>query len=58
MLYKPKTPLNTYSAGLRDIRTLILALKTAIFSWLTNALAPLPIERESCSTAQTDRPIW
>jgi len=58
MLYKPKTPLNTYRAGLHDIRTLISALKTAIFSCLTNALAPLPIARESCSTAQTDRPVW
>jgi len=49
--------INTYRAGLRDIRTLISAKKTAIFSCLTNALAPLPIALESCSTAQTDRPV-
>jgi len=30
--------------------------KTAVFGCLTNALAPPPIELESCSTAQTDRP--
>ena len=29
----------------------------AIFGCLTNALAPLPIALESCSTAQTDRPV-
>jgi len=31
--------------------------KTAIFGCLTNTLAPLPIALESCSTAQTDRPV-
>jgi len=31
--------------------------KTAVFSCLTNALAPLPIALESCSTAQTDQPV-
>jgi len=31
--------------------------KTAVFGCLTNALAPLPIALESCSTAQTDRPV-
>ena len=31
--------------------------KTAVFSWLTNPLAPPPIALESCSTAQTDRPV-
>jgi len=30
--------------------------KTAVFGCLTNALAPVPIALESCSTAQTDRP--
>jgi len=31
--------------------------KTAVFGCLTNALAPLLIALESCSTAQTDRPV-
>jgi len=31
--------------------------KTAVFGCLTNALAPLPIALESCSTPQTDRPV-
>jgi len=31
--------------------------KTAVFGCLTNALAPQPIAPESCSTAQTDRPV-
>ena len=33
------------------------AKKTAVFCCLTNALAPLPIALESCSAAQTDRPV-
>jgi len=35
----------------------IFAKKTAVFSCLTNALAPPPIALESCSAAQTDRPV-
>jgi len=35
----------------------IFAKKTAVFGCLTNALAPLPIALESCSTAQRDRPV-
>jgi len=31
--------------------------KTAVFGCLANALAPPSIALESCSTAQTDRPI-
>jgi len=31
--------------------------KTAVFGCLTNALAPPPIALESCSTAETDRPV-
>jgi len=31
--------------------------QTAVFSCLTNTLAPPPIALESCSTAQTDRPV-
>jgi len=31
--------------------------KTAVFGCLTNALAPPPIALDSCSTAQTDRPV-
>jgi len=31
--------------------------KTAVFGCLTNALAPPLIALESCSTAQTDRPV-
>jgi len=30
---------------------------TAVFGCLTNALAPLLIALENCSTAQTDRPV-
>jgi len=49
--------LNTLAAGLRYIRTSISALKTAVFSCLTNVLAPPPITLKSCSRAQTDRPV-
>jgi len=35
----------------------ISAKKTAVLGCLTNALAPLPIVLESCSMAQTDRPV-
>jgi len=31
--------------------------KTAVFGYLTNALASPPTALESCSTVQTDRPI-
>jgi len=31
--------------------------KSAVFCCLTNALAPRPIALESCSMAQTDRPV-
>jgi len=34
-----------------------LQKKTAVFGCLTNTLAPPPIALESCSTAQTDRPV-
>jgi len=43
--------------GLRYIRTSISAEKTAVFGCLTNAIAPPPIVLESCSRAQTDRPV-
>jgi len=52
-----KVWLNTLAAGLRYIRTSISAYKTAVFGCLTNALAPPSIALESCSTAQTDRPV-
>jgi len=39
--------------GFGDFRT----KKTAVFGCLTNALAPPPIALESCSAAQTDRPV-
>jgi len=35
----------------------IFAKKTAVFGCLTNVLAPPPIALESCSVAQTDRPV-
>jgi len=35
----------------------IFAKKTAVIGCLNNALAPPPIALESCSTAQTDRPV-
>jgi len=35
----------------------IFAKKTAVFGYLTNALALPSIALESCSTAQTDRPV-
>jgi len=31
--------------------------KTAVFGFLTDALAPPPIALDSCSTAQTDQPV-
>ena len=61
--------LDTHKAtGPDDIPVLVLTLwrslgfsdfckKTAVFSCLTNALAPLLIALESCSTAQTDWPV-
>jgi len=33
-------------------------LKPAVFSCLTNAISPPPIALESCSRAQTDRPVF
>jgi len=44
-------------AGLQYISTSISAYKTAVFGCLTNALAPPLIALESCSRAQTDRPV-
>jgi len=38
--------------GFGDLRK-----KAAVFGCLTNALAPPPIALESCSAAQTDRPV-
>jgi len=49
---------NSLAASLRYIRTLISAEKTAVFGCFTNAPAPPPIALESCSTAQTDQPVW
>jgi len=40
-------------AGFGDFRK----KKLAVFGCLTNALAPLPVALESCSTAQTDWPV-
>ena len=48
---------NTLRAGPRYIRTWISTEKTAVFGCLTNTLAPLPSALESCSRAQTDRPV-
>ena len=53
----PPEFLNTSKTGVRCIRTSISAQKTTVFGCLTNALAPLPIALESCSWAQTDRPV-
>jgi len=47
------TPLTLWRlGGCGDFRK-----KTAVLGCLTNTLAPLPIALESCSTAQTDRPV-
>jgi len=60
-----------FAAALADTKSfrLLLALleppgfgdfrkkETAVFGCLTNALAPPPIALESCSAAQTDRPV-
>jgi len=35
----------------------IFPKKTAVFGCLINTLAPQPIALQSCSTAQTDRPV-
>jgi len=48
---------NTLRTGVQYICTSISAWKTAVFSCLTNALAPPPIALESCSRAQTDWPV-
>jgi len=34
-----------------------MQLTLIFYGCLTNSLAPLPIALESCSTAQTDRPV-
>jgi len=52
-----KFHITTLRTGLRYIRTSISAQKTAVFGCLTNALGPLLIALESCSMAQTDRPV-
>jgi len=33
-------------------------LKPAVFGCFTNTIAPLPIALESCSRAQTHRPVF
>jgi len=38
-----------------NISYLDFSLKSAVFSCLTNAIAPPPIALESCSRAQTDQ---
>jgi len=38
--------------------TLDFGLKPAVFGYLTNPIAHLPIALESCSRAQTDRPVY
>ena len=48
---------NTLRAGIRYIRTSISAEKTAVFACFANAIVPPPIALESCSRAQTDRPV-
>jgi len=35
-----------------------IGLKPAVVSCLTNAIDPPPIVLESCSRAQTDRPVF
>jgi len=35
-----------------------IGLKPAVVGCLTNAIAPPPIAQESCSRAQTDRPVF
>jgi len=46
----------TLRAGVPYICT-YFGLKTAVFGCLTNALATSPIALESCSRAETDRPV-
>jgi len=41
-----------------NISYLDFSLKPAVFGCLTNAIAPLLIALESCSRAQTDRPVF
>jgi len=49
--------INTLRDGIRYIHTSILASRKAVFVYLTNALAPMPIALESCSRAQTEWPV-
>jgi len=50
---------NTLRAGVRYIYSYCeIGLKPAVVSCLTNALAPPPIARGSCSRAQTDWPVF
>jgi len=55
--WRYEVSVNTLRTGIQYIRTSILAKKTAVFGCLTNALAPPLIALESCSRAQTDRPV-
>jgi len=41
-----------------NVPYLDFGLKPAVFGCLTNAIAPPPIALESCSRAQTDRPVF
>jgi len=50
------TDQNNYLLGVRVVLA-IFAKKTAVFGCLTNSLALPPIALESCSSAQTDRPV-
>jgi len=41
-----------------NISYLDFGLKTAVFGCLTSAIDPPPIALQSCSSAQTDRPVF
>jgi len=49
---------NTFESWSTNISFLELGLKPEVFGCLTNAIAPPPIALDSCSKAETDRPIF
>jgi len=50
--------INTLMAGLRIHRIWVFSPKPAVFSCLTNPIAPLPIVLESCSNSQKIRQVF
>jgi len=53
-----KTYFKHFKGRSTNISYLDFGLKPAVYGCHTNAIAPPPITLESCSRAQTDRPVF